>query len=49
MQLYININNAFLWKVTIFSKKQKSEKNGIILHFCKIWLSKKAGSPQKHL
>lgn len=44
---YMNISNVFLWKVTIFSKKQKSEKNGIILHFSKIWLVKKAASPQK--
>lgn len=41
--------NAFLWEVTIFSKSKESAKNGIFLHFCKIWLNKRAGSPQKHL
>ena len=41
--------DAFLWEVTMFSKNKKTAKNGIFLHFCKIWLNKRAGSPQKHL
>ena len=41
--------DAFSWEVTMFSKNKKTAKNGIFLHFCKIWLNKRAGSPQKHL